>query len=163
MVLENFFKFKGNEQVMRQSICTVSNFLEDYVRVNNPAKYWEMMRSTYVDLNGRHFDKVFGEWQVKRMHHKGDDGHRYEGEHWSFEQTNAVMAKYRSRINAAYTEWDFYVALNATYHDFCAWAKKRNPENYESDIIEMALAFWFMDDDWNSATKVWDYFSLLKE
>lgn len=55
------------------------------------------------------------------------------------------------------------VALNATYHDFCAWAKKRNPENYEQDIIEMALAFWFMDDDWNSPTKVWNYFSLLKE
>ena len=42
-------------------------------------------------------------------------------------------------------------------------ATKHNPENYESDIIEMALAFWFMDDDWNSPTKVWDYFSLLKE
>lgn len=162
IVRGNFPKFKGNEQVMWDNVCAVSDLLKKIKDVH-PDIYWDFMRKAHVSMNGRHFNKEYAKWQVENMFHKGEDGRRYEGEHWTFEQTNAVMAKYRSRINAAYTEWDFYVALNASYHDYCVMAKKKNPTDYESDIIEMAMAFWFTDDDWSGATKVWDYFAMLNE
>jgi hypothetical protein len=37
-------------------------------------------------------------------------------------------------------------------------------EHFESEvdaelaIIEMAVRFWFLDDDWDDNTKVWEYF-----
>jgi hypothetical protein len=39
-------------------------------------------------------------------------------------------------------------------------------EHFESEvdaelaIIEMAVRFWFMDDDWDDNTKVWCYFRI---
>lgn len=36
---------------------------------------------------------------------------------WGMNQAS----KARSKIPSAYNEWDFYVALNAQYHDYCAW------------------------------------------
>jgi len=163
MIRENFPKFKGNEQVMWGSICAMSKYLEERVKPVDQSSYWQIMRETYVAMCGRHFDKVFGKWQVDQMYHKGDDGKRYEGEYWSIEDTNGVFSKYRGRIHSDYTEWDFYVALNATYHDYCAVLKRSNPSGYEAQIIDMAIAFWFMDEDWDGHTKVWDYFSIQNE
>lgn len=163
MVRENYPRFKSNEQVMWNSICAMSKFLEEHVKPVDPASYWQIMRETYVAMRGRHFDKIFGEWQVEQMYHEGSDGKRYEGPHWNIEATNGVYQKYRSRIHADYTEWDFYVALNATYHDFCAVMKRSNPEGYEAQIIELAVAFWFMDEDWEGHTKVWDYFAVMND
>lgn len=157
IMMANFAKFKGNDTLMWDMIGDVSDFAEE-VKEPMPEAYWKLMRKTHIRTVGRHFDKQYAVWQVDGMSHKGDDGKVYEGEHWSIEDTNAVLAKYRSRIPSAYNEWDVYVALNAHYHDYCAWARRKFPNDYESVIIEMAIAFWFNDDDWGSTTKVWDYF-----
>lgn len=162
MIRENFPKFKGNEQVMWASVCAMSDMLEQ-IKDAHSDLYWSFMRKQHVAMFGRHFDKEYAKWQVEQMYHKGDDGKRYEGEHWSIEDTNGVFSKYRGRIHSDYTEWDFYVALNATYHDYCAVLKRINPSGYEAQIIDMAIAFWFMDEDWDGHTKVWDYFSIQNE
>lgn len=162
IIKEAISKFKGDEATMWGSISDVSEMLEE-IRDTMPKLYWGMLRRTHVRMHGRHFNKEFAMWQVSKMHHKGADGRDYEGEHWTIEQTNEVFAKYRGKIPSAYNEWDFYVALNAQYHDYCAWAKRKFTENQDAEIIEMAIAFWFNDEDWPGQTKVWDYFDVVNK
>lgn len=160
MVHSNASKFKGSDEVMWASIGSLSDHLEKFIEKHPDLKeeYWELMREQHELMAGRHFNEAYAKWQVEQMHHKGMDGTEYKGEHWNIEQTNGVLSGMRSKIPAAYNEWDFYVALNASYHDFCKAAKKHLPEKADDLIIDLAVAFWFDDEDWSGTTKVWDYF-----
>jgi hypothetical protein len=113
-------------------------------------------------MYGKHFDEGYAEWEVEQMHHKSPDGKEHRGAHWTMEQTDAVYDKYRSRLPSEVTPGDFYVALNAQYHDLGEWfmGHMPNKEEAESAIIESSVKFWFMDDDWPTATKVWCYFRM---
>lgn len=159
IVKDNARKFTGDESVMWASIEQVSDLLEE-IKEPHPDIYWAFMRKAHELMFGKHFDEEYAEWEVAQMHHKSADGKVYKGEHWSIEQTTEVMQGYKSKLNADITPYDFYVALNATWHDYICWAKGHFPveADAESAIIEMAVRFWFMDDDWEGNTKVWCYF-----
>lgn len=130
------------------------------MREHHPDKYWEMMRRTHEMMYGKHFDKEYAEWEVEQMHHKSKDGKVYKGEHWTMEQTSEVMQKHRGKISAEITPGDFYVALNTQWHDYICWAMEHFPNEADAElaIVEMAVRFWFMDDDWSGNDKVWVYF-----
>lgn len=157
IVKANAAKFRGDEKAMWASIESVSALLEQ-IKEERPDLYWSFLRDQHETMVGHHFNEAYAKWEVEKMHHKGMDGTTYKGEHWGIEQTNAVLNGMRSKIPAAYNEWDFYVALNASYHDFCKAAKKHMPDKADELIIDLAVAFWFDDEDWDGTTKVWDYF-----
>jgi hypothetical protein len=161
MVKGNARKFTGDESVMWASIEQVSNLLED-IKEPHPDIYWAFMRRAHELMYGKHFDQGYAEWEVEQMHHKSPDGKEHRGAHWTMEQTDAVYDKYRSRLPSEVTPGDFYVALNAQYHDLGEWfmGHMPNKEEAESAIIESSVKFWFMDDDWPTATKVWCYFRM---
>lgn len=161
MVKANFNKLRNDEGVMWSSIEMWDKHLEE-MREHHPDKYWEMMRKTHEMMYGKHFDKEYAEWEVERMHHKGKDGRVYKGERWSHDDTTAVMAKYRNVLPPEITPCDFYVALNTHWHDYICWAKEKFPTEAEAEgaIIEMAVRFWFQDEDWGDNDKVWEYFSI---
>lgn len=159
MIIDNLAKYKGDEKVMKQSVKLVGNLLEK-IKEHHPELYWDFMRDHHEILFGKHFDKEYAEWEVEQMHHESPDGKVYKGEHWSMGQTTEVMQGYKSKLNADITPCDFYVALNAEWHDYICWAKEHFDTDSEADnaIIEMAVRFWFQDDDWEGNTKVWRYF-----
>lgn len=161
MVKANYNKLRNDEGVMLKNAEMWDKLLEE-MREAHPAKYWAVLRKTHEVMFGHHFDEMYAKWQVERMHHKGADGKEYRGEYWSLEQTNAVMQKYRGKMPGSVTEYDFYVALNAQYHDYCSWVKTltANIEEQDTAIIEGAIVFYFTDDDWPTDTKVWDYFCM---
>lgn len=104
-----------------------------------------------------HFDEKFAKWQVEQMHHKGDDGKEYKGQHWSVAETEDVYSKNKSKLPSGTTVFDVYVAINGNWHDKVDLFKKWSPEKYEQMIIEDAIVFYFEDEDWKSDGKVWDY------
>lgn len=152
-------KLRNDESVMWGSIELVDDLLED-IKEAHPDKYWEFMRRTHEMMYGKHFDSAYAEWQVEHMYHIGDDGKEYKGERWSLADTTAVMQKYRGRFPSDYNEFDFYVALNAQWHDTICTAKRHfaSVEDAETYIIDEAVAVWFNDSDWGSHDKVWSYF-----
>lgn len=160
-IKKNYTRVRNDDSVMWGSVAIISALLEE-MREAHPAKYWDVMRKTHEVMFGHHFDEMYAKWQVERMHHKGTDGKEYRGEHWALEQTNAVMSRYRGKLSGNVNEYDFYVALNAQYHDYIGWAKAMtaNVEEQDTAIIEGAIAFYFADDDWPTDTKVWDYFRM---
>ena len=159
LVKENAAKFRGDEKTMWASIGSVSVLLEK-IKEEHPDLYWSFLREQHEAMVGHHFNESYAKWQVEHMHHKGADGVEYKGEHWTIEQTNSVLNGMRSKIPAAYNEWDFYVALNASYHDFYKAAKKHMQDKADDLIIDLAVALWFDDEDWEGSTKVWDYFRI---
>ena len=161
MIIDNLGKFKGDEKVMKQSVRLVSNLLEK-MKEHHQEIYWEFMRDHHEIMYGKHFDKEYAEWQVAQMHHESKDGKEYKGEHWSMDATTSVMARYKPMLPSEVTPCDFYVALNAEWHDYHCWAKEHfaTEEEMELAIIEMAVVFWFKDDDWPTPDKVWCYFRM---
>lgn len=159
MIQANYSKVRGDEKIMYGSVDIIDDMLEE-MKEHHPDKYWEVMRSTHELIYGKHFDKEYAEWEVAQMHHKGDDGKVHRGEHWTIEQTTEVMQLYKSKLPAEITAGDFYVALNTEWHDYICWAMEHYPSEGEADnaIIEMAVRFWFLDDDWGDNIKVWEYF-----
>lgn len=145
---------------MWASIEQVDELLDD-IKEAHPELYRAFMRRAHELMNGKHFDKHYAKCEVEKMSHIGEDGREYDGEHWSLEQTNSVMAKYRGKLPAEVNEYDFYVALNAHWHDTICTAKRHFPTDAEAEayVIDEAVAVWFMDADWPSATKVWSYFA----
>lgn len=161
MVKANFNKLRNDDNVMWGSIEMWDKHLEE-LREHHPDKYWEMMRNTHEMMYGKHFDKVYAEWEVEQMYHKSPDGKVYKGEHWTMEETTGVMMKYKTKLSPEITPCDFYVALNTEWHAYICWAKEHFPNETDAEnaIIEMAVRFWFMDDDWDGNTKVWCYFRM---
>ena len=162
MVKANYNKLRNDDGVMWGSVEMWDKHLEDMLP-HHPAKYWEIMRNTHELMYGKHFDKEYAEWQVEQMHHKCGDK-LYKGEHWSYEETTAVMMKYKPTLPPEITPCDFYVALNAQWHDYHCLMRKlfATEEEAEKAIIEGAVAFWFMDDDYPTNDKVWSYFRMGK-
>ena len=159
MVKANFNKLRNDEAVMWGSIEMWDKHLEE-MKEHHPDKYWDMMRDTHELMYGKHFDEEYAEWEVERMFHKDKNGITHRGEHWSREQTNSVMAKYKSVLPSEVTPCDFYVALNAQWHDYCELMHELfdSEDEVANAIIEGAVRFWFLDEDWGDADKVWVYF-----
>lgn len=159
IIKESFAKFKGDESVMWASIKLVNDTLKK-IKDENPSLYWGFMRDAHEIMQGKHYNEAYAKWEVEQMHHKSPDGTIHRGEHWTKEQTNNVMMKYKSMLPAEITPCDFYVALNSQWHDYICWAKARFESDKEAEeaIIEGAVAFWFKDDDWPVHDKVWCYF-----
>lgn len=159
IIRESFAKFKGDESVMWASIKLVNNTLQK-IKEENPSLYWGFMRDAHEIMQGKHYNEAYAKWEVEQMHHKSPDGSIHRGEHWTKEQTNNVMMKYKTMLPAEITPCDFYVALNSQWHDYICWAKARFESDKEAEeaIIEGAIAFWFKDDDWPAHDKVWCYF-----
>lgn len=152
---------RGDINKMWKSVELVDEVIEE-MREEHPERYWQLMRDTHELFFGRHFNKEYAEWEVERMYHKDKNGITHRGEHWSREQTNAVMASYKSTLPSEVTPCDFYVALNTQWHDYCELMRElfANEEEAEKAIIEGAVRFWFQDEDWDGNDKVWAYFRM---
>lgn len=149
--------FTGSSQKMWDTIDIVSETMQ-CIEDTNPDLYWGMIKDVYRVLCGGHYNQKFAEWQVEQMYHIGIDGKEHKGAHWTKSQIDDVISSHRGEIPKSYTDWDVYVALNASYHDLCKSKKKRHPDNYEEEILLDGIAFWFNDDDMKE-NKVWDYFN----
>ena len=75
----------------------------------------------------------------------------------SLEEVQEIASRHKSSIPSSYNIYDVYVAMNASYHDFCKLYKTWFPDNFKEKIIETAITFWFKDEDYGEG-KVWDYF-----
>lgn len=148
----NDYKNRGsfNEDKMWLSVEALDKAILEELEESNPELYWNFMRDQHEIFCGKHFDEKFAKWEVERMHH--DD---IEGQHWSLADVKSIFENMRSKLPNATTIWDFYVALNANWHDkvdlYKGWF-----ENYEEKIINDAINFYFMDEDAPDG-KIWVY------
>lgn len=135
------------EETMWQSIEFFSDFL-DRLKESDPKEYWRIMRKQSELMFGKHYTEEFAHHDVESMKYQDRDGREKTGEHWSMEEV--IDATEGDNFDRSVTDGDKYVACNIIYSDLC---------NVLTDekILEVAMTFFFRDEDWGSPTKVWDY------
>lgn len=164
LVKSNFTRLKNDDDAMWASIESVSELMEE-IREQHPDIYRRFMREQHEIMCGKHYNQAYAEWEVSQMYHKNADGTVSRGEHWTLEDTNDVLSKHRGKVPSAYNEYDFYVALNAHWHDVWRLASTRlaSEEEAIAYVIDEAICVWFNDDDWVGEDKVWTYFRAKNE
>lgn len=159
IVKGNFSKMRNDESLMWASIDLVDEMLEK-IKEHHPDMYWAFLRNTHELMCGKHYNEAYAKWQVDNMWHVSEDGREHKGERWSMKDAANAMTKYRGRFPNDYNEYDFYVAINAQWHDTICVAKRHfsTEEEAETYILDEAVAVWLNDSDWSTNDKVWSYF-----
>lgn len=103
--------------------------------------------------HGPHFNEVYAIKAVSHM--ENEDG--THGPHWSIDETTAVASQYGISFTSKFNKYDWYVALNMVYSDFCnALASNANPTKC---YVELAKS-WLNDKDVEEG-KMWYYYKYI--
>lgn len=139
------------EKTMHRSIDEVSTLLDE-LRQSNEQMYWRFMRRQHSVLYNNHYSEAFALHDVSKMVHTCKDARKHTGEHWSVEQVEEATKNitFPQGVN----RWDKYVAFNAAASDFCRHFD-------DKQIIQLAYDFYFADEDYPSADKIWRYMCMI--
>lgn len=69
----------------------------------------------YEMEHGPHFNEEHARKAVMKM--ENEDGTR--GPHWSLEETSALASQYGISLSGKFNRYDWFVALNMVYSDYC--------------------------------------------
>lgn len=94
---------------------------------------------------------------VSEMYHI-ENGKKYIGEKYDMYKAKEICNKYKGLLSPLISVCDIYIAINAQYHDYINLYKTWFSDNVDNKIIESAIVFWFMDDDYKEENKVHNYF-----
>lgn len=124
---------------------------------------WDMnYDDTYKSrFSKKSFEGEFDEFEAKEivseMYHY-DMNRRLTGEHFDMKKAEEVYHKHKESFVTKASIEEVYIAINATYHDFCSILKTWFGSNIDEKIIMLAITFWFKDDDYQG-NKLVDYFA----
>lgn len=90
---------------------------------------------------------------VEKMYHY-EDGKKISGEKFPLEKIADICDKYSVLRNKGVNHLYIYLAVNSHYHDSYCLYRAWFSSNIEDRIIESAITFWFMDDDWCYEDKI---------
>jgi hypothetical protein len=127
--------------------------LGEYMTNPTVEGYECLVRKLSEKLYGKHYSEESAMRDVFKMHYTDANGKEYHGPHWTIEQVQAATAG--KHFDDEVTKYDKFVAYNATYADLCKILT-------EDQILKVAYAFWFDDEDWNGEGKIWEYMSINK-
>ena len=94
---------------------------------------------------------------VSEMYHI-ENGKKYIGEKYDMYKAKEICNKYKGLLSPLISVCDIYIAINSQYHDYINLYKTWFSDNVDNKIIESAIVFWFMDDDYKEENKVHNYF-----
>lgn len=151
--------FKHSDEEKFSNIWELIEELLLYVKEVDEDVYHKHMKELHEIYYGEHFTEEFAEMQVEKMHSLDHKSKVQNGECWTLEETNEVYRNHKSLLSSQeINQYDFYVAMNASYHDFYKVCYEKDPENYEHDIIKLAIAYWVCDEDYGP-NKIWHLLS----
>lgn len=150
------------ETVMWAATKRVSEYLEG-LKEKEPERYWALIKETYEDMCGPHFNEEFAKWQIEQMYFKDMNGEVHYAPNWSAQQYKNSFEMHKHKIrNKKYNCWDWAVAVEMEYTDNHCMLKRWFPDATEEDIkakaMEMAVNF-LNDDDDEEDGRIWNYFN----
>lgn len=125
---------------------------EDYTKEDMMRKMME-----YMHKHRNSITEEDAKYIVANMHH--EEGSKViSGEYFAYDKTREIMRRYANIIGKDIDCIEFYIAINAQYHDYAALFKSWFGNNIDHKIIESAITFWFKDEDYKHESKVKEYF-----
>lgn len=160
-IVRKYGRGKG-EDVMLASVQSISTFIEG-MKEGNPAAYWGILKETYANMNGKHYDEYFGQWQIEQMSWRDKCGVVHRCPHWNKDAYHQVYENNKGRLkDRSYTCWDMAVTLEMTYSDNICLLKEWFPEATPSELDAkcVCLAINYLNDDDDAAGgKIWRRFN----
>jgi hypothetical protein len=155
---KKYMRAKGRGKMSRGSMRHKDSQWDDmeYNRHDWDMNYNDSKYAKYAKDFEDGFDEFEAKEIVSEMYHY-DMNRRHTGEHFDMKKAEEVFRKYKDEFVTKASPEDVYVAINATYHDFCALLKSWFGSNIDDKIIMLAITFWFKDDDYQG-NKLMDYF-----
>ena len=105
----------------------------------------------------RHMNEEESKELVSKMYHI-EDGRKYIGQKFDINKAKEVCERYRGYIPTSVTYCDIYIVINSHYHDYISLYKQWFGDKADCKIIESAMVFWFMDDDYKYEDKVQKFY-----
>lgn len=160
-LIKKYGSGKG-EAVMWAATKRVSEFLEK-MKESNPDAFWTLIKETYEDMCGPHYNEEFAKWQIEQMYFKDPAGETHYAPNWSAAQYKNSFELNRQRLkNKSYNCWDWAVALEMCYTDNHCLLKTWFPNATEDDIktkaVDMAVNY-LNDDDDDDEGRIWHRFN----
>lgn len=109
--------------------------------------------SIHTIQNTKHISEQDARNIVSKMYHI-EDSRKYIGERFDINKAKEVCNRYKGMIPIQVTPCEIYVAINYHYHNYIKLFRHWFSDNADNKIIEAAMVFWFMDDDWKYEDKV---------
>ena len=152
----------GKGEAVMAATKRVSEYLEG-LKEKEPERYWALIKETYEDMCGPHFNEEFAKWQIEQMYFKDMNGEVHYAPNWSAQQYRNSFEMHKHKIrNKMYNCWDWAVAVEMEYTDNHCMLKRWFPDATEEDIkakaMEMAVNF-LNDDDDEEDGRIWNYFN----
>ena len=152
------------EQAMWASTKRVSDYLTS-LKDTNPKEYWKLLKATYADMCGKHFDEHFAKWQIEQMYYTDKEGRKHYAPYWNDDDMKKVYEANKSKLETnAYNMWDFAVTMNMIKSDNCIllhkWFPNASDDEMLSRLIDLSVN-WLNDKDnpFGDGVKVWCYFN----
>ena len=104
----------------------------------------------YLSDEGSHShisDETKAKAIVSKMYHI-ENGRKYIGEKFDLHKAKEICERYKGVLPSTVTYCDIYIVINSHYHDYITLYKSWFGDNVDCKIIESAIVFWFMDDDY---------------
>jgi hypothetical protein len=155
---KKYMRSRGRGKMPRASMRHKEYQWDDmeYGRHDWDMNYEDAYRARYAkDFEGS-FDEFDAKEIVSEMYHY-DMNRRHTGEHFDMKKAEEVYKKHKDDFVTKASPCDVYIAINATYHDFCTVLKSWFGSNIDEKVILLAVTFWFKDDDYQG-NKLMDYF-----
>lgn len=139
---------KKSEEVMWGSVEAVSELVEK-LKTEHPEIARRFLMAEYSRMYGPHFCEELAREVVSGMWHMKPGSEPVMGEMVTPEDASGVLSEEQRDGQM----WDAYVGVNGLMHDLAATGASKG------DVMKIARAFWFGDDDWDGDGKVFWYYS----
>ena len=150
-----------SEKVMWMATQRVSDYIKP-MKDADPNGYWKLIKDTYADMCGKHYNEKFAMWQIEQMHYKDKKGMVHYAPHWTKEQYHNAYDAIKSKLkNNNYNMWDVAVTLEMLYSDnicmYREWWTNATEEQLDEKVVEATINYLNDDDDTDG--KIWKRFN----
>ena len=137
-LIKKYGEGKG-EAAMWAATKRVSEYLEE-MKEKQPEKYWSLIKETYEDMCGPHYNEEFAKWQIEQMFYKDKNEEVHFAPNWSAQQyrTSFELNKHRLK-KKTYNYWDWAVALEMSYTDNHCMLRMWFPDATDEEIKAKAV------------------------
>lgn len=123
--------------------------LFEHLKEKDECKYWKMYFKMYEVTHGKHLNEEMAETWVHSM--------KPYGEHWTKEQTDAVLTKHGLSVDKI----DFYVGMNMAYNDYYKAIETDEMTDEEKLNAYIKLAYYFIKDEDFGPNKMYEYYKTI--
>ena len=132
-----------------EEIEEIAEEVFEHLKKEDECKFWKIYFKMYETTYGKMLNEEMAEKWVHSM--------KPYGEHWTKEQTDAVLEKHGLTVDKI----EFYAIMNMVYNDYNKAIETDNMTEEEKLNAYIKLAYYFIKDEDFGPNKVYEYYKTI--